>query len=65
MFSKELVNLQRHPAARAAAAAPFGRLAGSIGAMAAPDAVEISRSPPGRLVHGYAALRLETSLEAS
>ena len=63
MFSKELVDLQRHPAAQAAAAVSFGRLADIIGAMAPPDTVGSLTLVAWSLVHGYATLCLETGLE--
>lgn len=63
MFSKELVDLRRHPAAQAAAAASFGRLSDIIATMTAPDAVESLTLVAWSLVHGYATLCLETGLE--
>ena len=63
MFSKELVDLQRYPAAQAAAAASLAHLAGIIGAMASPDAVADLTLVAWSMVHGYATLCLEAFLE--
>ena len=64
MFSKEIVDLSRHPAAQAAAAASFQRLAEVVGSMARPDAVADLSLAAWSIVHGYATLCIEMGLEA-
>ena len=63
MFSKELVDLPRHPEARAAAGASFDRLAEIVGAVASPDTVAELSLAAWSLVHGYATLCIEIGLE--
>jgi AcrR family transcriptional regulator len=63
MFSKELVDLSRHPAAQAAASACFARLAKIVGALTSPETVPDLSLAAWSLVHGYATLCIETGLE--
>jgi AcrR family transcriptional regulator len=64
MFSKEIVDLSRHPAAQAAAAAAFARLAEVVGGMATPEATADLALASWSIVHGYATLCIEMGLEA-
>ncbi len=63
MFSKELVDLSRHPAAQAAASASFGHLAAIVSALTSPETVADLSLVAWSLVHGYATLCIETGLE--
>lgn len=63
MFSRELVDLPRHPEALAAASAAFAHLTAIVGAIAAPAAVADFSLVAWSLVHGYATLCNETGLE--
>ncbi len=63
MFSKELVDLSKHPEARREAAATFGRLVHIVSAVVSPDAVADLSLVAWSLVHGYAMLCLETGIE--
>ncbi len=63
MFSKELVDLPRHPAAQAAASASFAQLAEIVAAIASPEAVADLSLVAWSLVHGYATLCIEAGLE--
>ncbi len=65
MFSKELVDLSRHPAAQVAGAAAFAHLREIVGGIAKPDAVADLSLVAWSLVHGYATLCNETDLEGS
>lgn len=64
MFSKEIVDLSRHPAAQAAAAAAFQRLAEVVGGIATPDTTADLALASWSIVHGYATLCIEMGLEA-
>jgi AcrR family transcriptional regulator len=63
MFSKELVDLSRHPATQAAASASFEQLKAIVGALASPEIVADLSLVAWSLVHGYATLCIETALE--
>ncbi len=63
MFSKELVDVSRHPAAQAAASASFAHLTGIVGAVASPEIVADLSLAAWSLVHGYATLCMEFGLE--
>jgi AcrR family transcriptional regulator len=63
MFSKEIVDLSRHPAAQAAAAACFQRLAEVVGGVAEPDTTADLALASWSIVHGYATLCIEMGLE--
>jgi AcrR family transcriptional regulator len=64
MFSKEIVDLSRHPAAQAAAAAAFRCLAEVVGGIATPDTTADLALASWSIVHGYATLCIEMGLEA-
>lgn len=63
MFSRELVNLSRFPAAAQAGAAAFGELKEIVAAFAPPDRIEELSLAAWSLVHGYATLCIELALE--
>lgn len=63
MFSQELVDLSRFPAAAQAGAAAFDRLKLIIAALAPPDRVGELSLAAWSLVHGYATLCIELALE--
>jgi AcrR family transcriptional regulator len=63
MFSKELVDLSRHPAAQAAASASFEHLAAIVSTLTSPETVADLSLVAWSLVHGYATLCIETGLE--
>jgi AcrR family transcriptional regulator len=63
MFSKELVDLSRHPAAQAAASASFEHLVAIVSALTSPETVADLSLVAWSLVHGYATLCIETGLE--
>jgi hypothetical protein len=64
MFSHELVEVSRFPAAAAAAAAAFASLAAIIATLTAAERVAELSLAAWCLVHGYATLWVETDLEA-
>lgn len=64
MFSRELVNLSRFPAAAAAGAAAFGKLVSIIASFAPAGRVDELSLAAWSVVHGYATLCIETRLEA-
>jgi AcrR family transcriptional regulator len=64
MFSKELVDLSRHPAAQAAAHAAYARLVDIVAELASPETVADLGLVAWSLVHGYATLCIETGIEA-
>ena len=63
MFSKELVDLSRHPSAQEASSASFAHVAAIIGAMASPDTVTDLSLVAWSVVHGYATLCIEAGIE--
>jgi AcrR family transcriptional regulator len=63
MFSQELVDLSRFPAAAQAGAAAFEKLKEIVGAFAPPDQVRDLSLAAWSLVHGYATLCIEVALE--
>lgn len=63
MFSKELVDLPRHPAAQAAASASFAHLTKIVGAIASLETAADLSLAAWSLVHGYATLCIEIGLE--
>jgi AcrR family transcriptional regulator len=64
MFSRELVDLSRCPAAMAAAHSAFGSLAAIVGKLATPQRAEELSLAAWCLVHGYATLSIEMGLES-
>lgn len=64
MFSRELVNLSRFPAAAAAGARAFDALTGIVAALAPPERVQELALAAWSLVHGYATLCIEVGLES-
>ena len=64
MFSRELVNLSRFPAAAAAGSSAFDRLTAIVAALAPPEQVRELALAAWSLVHGYATLCIEVGLEA-
>jgi AcrR family transcriptional regulator len=64
MFSRELVDLARFPAAMAAARSAFGSLATIVATLAAPQHANALSLAAWCLVHGYATLSIEMGLEA-
>jgi AcrR family transcriptional regulator len=64
MFSRELVDLSRFPAAAAAGAAAFGKLVAIVGSFAPAARVDELSLAAWSMVHGYATLCIETGLEA-
>jgi len=62
MFSRELVDLSRYPAATAAARSAFGSLAAIVRNLAAPERAEELSLAAWCLVHGYATLSIEMGL---
>lgn len=65
MFSRELVDLSRFPAATAAAASSFAALATVIATIAPEDQVADRGLAAWCLIHGYATLCNETGLETA
>ena len=63
MFTKELVAIDRHPAADAASRAAFARLVDIVASLVPPDAVPDLSLVAWSVVHGYATLCIETGLE--
>jgi AcrR family transcriptional regulator len=63
MFSRELVNLSRFPAAAQAGTAAFDKLREIVGALAPPDRAGELSLAAWSLVHGYATLCIEVALE--
>jgi len=63
MFSQEMVDLSRFPAAAQAGAAAFDRLKVIIAAFAPPDRIGELSLAAWSLVHGYATLCIELALE--
>jgi AcrR family transcriptional regulator len=63
MFSRELVNVSRFPAAAAAGSKAFDRLTEIVAAFAPPRQVRELALAAWSLVHGYATLCLEVGLE--
>jgi len=63
MFSRELVELSRFPAAAQAGATAFGKLKAIVAAFAPADRVPELSLAAWSLVHGYATLCIEVSLE--
>jgi len=63
MFSRELVDLPRHPEAQREAAIAFARLVQIVEAVVPSDAVADLSLVAWSLVHGYAMLCLETDIE--
>ena len=63
MFSQELVNLSRFPAAAQAGTAAFDKLREIVSALAAPERVAELSLAAWSLVHGYATLCIEVALE--
>ncbi|HZT03633.1 MAG TPA: TetR/AcrR family transcriptional regulator [Steroidobacteraceae bacterium] len=63
MFSRELVNLSRFPAAAQAGAAAFGKLREIVAALTPADRVGEVSLAAWSLVHGYATLCIEVALE--
>ena len=63
MFSKELVDLTRHPAAHMAASASFARLVEIVQTITEPASVDDLSLVAWSLVHGYATLCIEAALE--
>ena len=63
MFSRELVDLSRFPAAAQAGTTAFGKLTEIIAAFAAADRVRELALAAWSLVHGYATLCIEVALE--
>jgi AcrR family transcriptional regulator len=63
MFSKELVDLSRHPAAQLAGSAAFARLTEIVGGIASPEMVPDLSLVAWSMVHGYATLCIEARLE--
>lgn len=64
MFSHELVNVDRHPAARAAATEAFAQLVELVASLAPAAQVADMTLVVWSLVHGYATLCLEAGLES-
>ena len=64
MFSRELVELSRFPAAQAASASAFGWLSSIVATIAPAERVEELSLAAWCLVHGYATLCIEADLEA-
>jgi AcrR family transcriptional regulator len=64
MFSRELVNLSRFPAAAAAGSRAFDGLTGIVAACSPPERVRELALAAWSLVHGYATLCIETGLES-
>jgi AcrR family transcriptional regulator len=64
MFSRELVNLSRFPAAAAAGGRAFEKLTGVVAAFAPPAQVGDLALAAWSLVHGYATLCIEVGLES-
>jgi AcrR family transcriptional regulator len=64
MFSRELVNLSRFPAAAAAGGKAFDRLTGIVAGFAPPERIRELALAAWSLVHGYATLCIEVGLEA-
>jgi AcrR family transcriptional regulator len=64
MFSRELTDLSRYPAAMAAAHSAFGSLAAIVGTLTTPGRAEELSLAAWCLVHGYATLCNETGLES-
>lgn len=65
MFSRELVDLARFPAAAAAGAAAFAVLARIVAAAVGEERAADRALAAWALVHGYAALAIELEVEAS
>ena len=63
MFSRELVDLDRHPAARHAAEASLATLTRIVAALAPPDRVADFTLLAWSAVHGYATLTNELTIE--
>jgi len=63
MFSRELVDLSRFPAAAQAGSTAFGKLKEIVAAFAPADSVRGLTLAAWSLVHGYATLCVELSLE--
>jgi AcrR family transcriptional regulator len=63
MFSRELVDLSRFPAAALAGSKAFDKLREIVAALAAADQVEDLALAAWSLVHGYATLCIEVALE--
>ncbi|GAC1311338.1 MAG: TetR-like C-terminal domain-containing protein [Steroidobacteraceae bacterium] len=65
MFSRELVDLAKFPAATAAAAAAFANLAAVVAKFAAPERIPELSLAAWSLVHGYSMLCIEANFEPS
>jgi AcrR family transcriptional regulator len=65
MFSQELVNLSRYPAAAQAGATAFAKVKEIVAAFAPADAVPELALAAWSLVHGYATLCIEVGLESA
>ncbi|MFY9983867.1 MAG: TetR/AcrR family transcriptional regulator [Chthoniobacterales bacterium] len=63
MFSKELVDPSRHPAAQEAASASFQQLAAIVSTLTSPETVADLSLVAWSLVHGYATLCIEAAVE--
>jgi hypothetical protein len=64
MFSRELVNLSRFPAAAAAGSGAFDRLNEIVATFAPPNRARDLALAAWSLVHGYATLCIEVGLES-
>ncbi|WP_116968977.1 TetR/AcrR family transcriptional regulator [Blastomonas sp. UPD001] len=65
MFQRELVDLSAYPAAAAASAAAFGRLAALVSSIVGEAAAADQAIAAWSLVHGYATLSNELEFEAA
>lgn len=65
MFQRELVDLSAYPAAAAASAVAFGRLAALVSSIVGEEAAADQAIAAWSLVHGYATLSNELEFEAA
>jgi AcrR family transcriptional regulator len=65
MFQRELVDLSAYPAAAAASASAFGRLAALVSSLVGEEAAADQAIAAWSLVHGYATLSIELEFEAA